>query len=353
MRTDRRDVADTAVRLARTAAGHTLGEVADAAGVNPATLRSRLEAMRWRGRCDDLLATNADALHAHYVAAKSLHARRVVMKSLRWPPAAKRVAASKRRRFGDGTATWSVPLADILSRSMRRVSAPRVRTTDPFLAAAHTQCPPLLLVHLSNNPAAAIRRSVIDNSSCPQVVIHKFVSDPSSWVRSEFAASGHCPQSMLSRLAADDDSEVREAVLAGACPQNLVTQLASDPDQRVRYRAASHRQCPRDVLKHLARSDEDLQVVTAAVENPNLGDADLTEIIVDANSATRVIIAGLVYCPVDVAETLATDPDEDVRVAVVRNDHCPHDLLERLAETDPSSRVRSEADTNLVEADMI
>ena len=339
---DRRDAVDTAARLARTAAGHTLSEVADAAGVAPDTLRSRLGAMRWRGRCDDLLATNADLLHT----------RRVAATLPRWPPAAKRVAASKLRRFGDGTATWSVPFTDIPSRHRRRVSAPRMRTVEPVLVAAHNHCPPLLLVHLSDNPADMVRRSVIDNSSCPQGALHKLVSDPSSWVRAQFAASGRCPQTLLRRLAADDSREVREAVLTDACGQDLVAQLADDPHPRVRYRAASHRQCPRDVLKHLARSDEDLQVVTAAVENPNLGDAALADIITGADTATRVVVAGLVYCPADVAKTLAADPDEDVRVAVAQNDHCPHDLLERLAETDPSPRVRSEAGTNLVEADM-
>ena len=227
-----------------------------------------------------------------------------------------------------------------------------MRTAEPVLVASHKHCPPLLLVHLSDSRSDRVRRFLIDNSSCPQGALHKFVSDPSSWVRSQFAASGRCPQTLLRRLAADDSREVREAVLTDACGQDLVAQLADDPHPRVRYRAASHRQCPRDVLKHLARSDEDLQVVTAAVENPNLGDAALADIIVGADTATRVVVAGLVYCPADVAKTLAADPDEAVRVAVAQNDHCPHDLLERLAETDPSPRVRSEAGTNLVEADM-
>ena len=196
MGTDRQDAVDAAARLARTAAGHTLSEVADAADVNPDTLRRRLETMRWRGRCDDLLATNAD----------SLRARRVAATLPRWPPAAKRVAASKLHRLGDGTATWSVQLADTPSRAQRRVSAPRMRTADPVLAANHKQCPPLLLVHLSDSPADRVRRSLIDNWSCPQGALHKLASDPSSWVRSQFVASGRCPHDLLERLAETDPS---------------------------------------------------------------------------------------------------------------------------------------------------
>ena len=193
--------------------------------------------------------------------------------------------------------------------------------------------------------------SLADNPSCPPWALHKLASDTSSWVRRRFADSGRCPPLLLGRLAADDTSKVRESVLKTVGSSDVVVHLAGDPEPRVRRMAAQHRQCPPDVLERLARSDEDLDVVAAAVGNSNFGDAAMAGVVSSADTAKRVIIANTLHCPGDVYETLACDPDEDVRVAVAQSEACPYCLLERLADRGSSLRVRNEANTNLTEGE--
>ena len=299
-----------AARLARTAAGHTLDEVADAAGVDPHGLRNHLLALPTRGRCAQLLTDRAAPVKAIAVAA--------------CPAGVVRAGASLSNVRGWGTPGWERMLYPDEEPAPIRVCGPRLRQTAPATAAAHLECPSALLEHLSNHEDPRTRIATARNPACPTRLLQRLANDEDNDVRCSVAQHHHCPTETLKCLAGDDAWTVRLHVAQNVC-------------------------CSSDTLEEIAVVDEDPDVVAAAFQNPALNDEALRRRVAHDDWQHRRMVAALQRCPSDLLETLAEDPDIDVRRAVANNPECPFDLLERLVE-DNDSEVAHAALSNLQES---
>ena len=300
----------TAARLARIAAGHTLAEVADAAGVDPHALQNHLRALPTRGRCARLLADWTAPDRAITVAA--------------CPAGVVRAVASLSNERGGGTPGWERTLTAIAEPVQTRVCGPRLRQTASAAAAAHLECPSSLLEHLSNSEDPRTRRAAATNPECPTRLLQRLANDEDNDVRCSVAQHHHCPTPTLERLAGDDAWTVRLHVAQNVC-------------------------CSSDTLEEIVAYDEDPDVAAAAFQNPALNDEALRRRVAHDDWQHRRMVAALQRCPSDLLETLAEDPDIDVRRAVANNPECPFDLLERLAEGN-DSQVAHDALSNLQES---
>ena len=299
-----------AARLARTAAGHTLAEVADAAGVDPHDLRNHLLALPTRGRCAQLLADPTAPDRAITVAA--------------CPAGVVRAVASLSNVRGWGTPGWERTLTTITEPVQTRVCGPRLRQTASANAAAHLECPSALLEHLSNHENPRTRIAAARNPECPTHLLQRLANDEDNDVRCSVAQHHHCPTPTLGRLAGDDAWTVRLHAVQNLC-------------------------CSSDTLEEIAVCDEDPDVAESAFQNPALNDEALRRSVAHDDWQHRRMVAALRRCPSDLLETLAEDPDSDVRRAVANNTQCPFDLLERLVE-DNDSEVAHAALSNLQES---
>ncbi len=218
----------------------------------------------------------------------------------------------------------------------RRTLAGRQDLTEPQVArllehvptsvALKQRLPAAVRRRLTDHPDVWVRISLADNtdladSTTPEnrELFERLAADPAPDVRKALAESGHTPADLRARLAHDPDPAVR-ATLAQwwtDAPEAVRRTLLTDPEGSVRAAA-----CAR-YFRRLPHPVPPADLVPALLADPLTRAGAVPHCTLDA----------------DLADSLARDPDPDVRRALAAHPDLPADTRARLA-ADPRALVR-------------
>ena len=259
----------SAQRLARSAPGFSLEEIAAASGVAADRIVVRLRSLSARGPCA-VAAMSADDPPPGL-----------------FPPGAARAAVHAQRQWAvtsPGTVSWS------MRRFRTRRSAVLQASSDAIpreQAARRPDLPPAAAFALCSDPSRHVRCALAANGHTLDVVRGVLCGDPSEIVKVHLAASGTLPTRYLSLLAADSGEQTCEQIASrDDCPPDVLESLSLSDFCSVRVEVASHPAAPADTLARLTGDNE---------------------------PSVRIAVAANPACPSQVSLTLARD--EDWRVA--------------------------------------
>ena len=388
----------TAIRAARAAAAVPLVDIAAAHKMSEPDMRRCLRGLPPRGRCAAVVAG---------VAAAQRPGPDDQTAAGHWacpPPAVRAVtadAAAVVTATARGSTSWGLKTRSV--GSMPHVRLPR-HTAVQFAAdpaghvrvqAANGDCPPGVLIrlsddnnaqvqtwcahnwglpqsalrHLSVHPSADIRAGVANNPATPAYLVAVLAADPEPGVRSEAADNPACPPEALRDLVEDPETRIRQrvaersdsaAALGGAAVTEVweslasdnhytrkqaakhgdlaadtVARLAADPTWIVRFEIARRNDLDPVIVEQLA-SDHDWRVRRATAEREDLAADTVARLAVDDHMRVRVRIAAQSDLPAGLAQQLATDPDPRVRQETAARLDLDPDLRDRIvSDSDP------------------
>ena len=123
----------------------------------------------------------------------------------------------------------------------------------------------------------------------------------------EYNVNEGVPEKDIKMLDAEDDE---------TNPERL-RELADDPDENIRKLVAKNSNTPPEILQELAW-DKSRWVVYATIDNASLPISVRTDLAVIDDVGIRSRVAISYYTPLALKKKLAKDPDEQVRIAMVR-----------------------------------
>ena len=279
-----------AIRAARAAPALGLATVARAAAVAEGTLIDGLCALRWRGRCDTLVA---DTLRSGNAAGRVAAAA-----SRTCPPPLRRLAArdftAEVRPAGAGTPAWSGRCVATRGRPLpRSVIAVSV-------AASAAGCPPAMLAAAAQADRAETRDAAAVNPNCPPQMLAALIDD-SDWQTSRRAAANPaCP------------------------PQILAAAVLHHPGSGVREIAAHNSSCGPAAIVAAARSS-DWVMRAAAAQNPNCGPRERAALACDDAPAVVCAVARNPNCDAATLRSLARSDDLHVHRDVLKKTRTARD----------------------------
>ena len=318
-------------RAARMLAGFGLDTAAAACKTTPDTMRSAVEALHPRGRCDQIAAGCVDGKSWELAAAAGFCSPAVVVSAAgrAGPHAAAGlagVAAWPKRRMGFRAAP----------RALIAVSA---HSSNQFIrsqAARAAGVGRAVLVRLASDPDRDVRRAVAANDTCPSDALRCLASDRYMRVRVDVARHRGCPPGTLDVLENDNTQEVRVAVGTNpGCSAELLAGNARHGDSSFREAAASNPACGSEMLESLA-GDADPMVRAAAAANAACVPGTLAKILESSSDLIFEAAASNPNCPPGVLAALAASADFNDKMAAADHSNCPPGVLAELAERQTS-----------------
>ena len=131
--------------------------------------------------------------------------------------------------------------------------------SDPHIAVSKCRKTPAnLLIKLSSDNVAYVRRGVAGNLKTPAEILTKLSNDNVLSVIRTVARNPKAPESLLSELANHSNKSIRKAVAYNyKTPVSTLIQLAEDSESSVRAEIAKNISTPVDILKQLLEDVED------------------------------------------------------------------------------------------------
>ena len=313
----------TAIRAARAAAAVPLVDIAAAHKMSEPDMRRCLRGLPPRGRCAAVVAG---------VAAAQRPGPDDQTAAGHWacpPPAVRAVtadAAAVVTATARGSTSWGLKTRSV--GSMPHVRLPR-HTAVQFAAdpaghvrvqAANGDCPPGVLIRLSDDNDAQVQAWCAHNWGLPQSALRHLSVHPSAGIRAGVANNPATPAYLVAVLAADPEPGVRSGAADNpACPPEALRDLIEDPEIGIRQRVAE-------------RSDSAAALGGAAV-------TEVWESLASDNHYTRKQAAKHGDLAADTVARLAADPTWIVRFEIARRNDLDPVIVEQLA-SDHDWRVR-------------
>ena len=138
---------------------------------------------------------------------------------------------------------------------------------NPRIAVSKCRKTPVpLLVKLSSDNVAYVRRGVAENLKTPAEILTKLSSDNAISVIRAVARNPKTPKSLLSELANHSNKSIRKAVAYNyKTPANILIKLAEDSEPSIRAEVGRNISTPVDVLKQLSRDAENIVRARVAI----------------------------------------------------------------------------------------
>ena len=198
--------------------------------------------------------------------------------------------------------------------------------------AAHTNCPIELLIKYSNDNHTQVICKVVSNSNTPRDIIVKLSDSNDECI---LVSIGENPgidsklkNKILERLAFEFKcyyNAVESLIASPEIKSSLINKLSKHSNWNIRRAVARKPNLSNDVANRLA-GDEDYDVQEAILENESLEiTSKMLNILVKTGSwKIRETIALRKDCPLDILTYIAeTDDDVDVLNAALKNSRCP------------------------------
>ena len=241
----------SAQRLARSAPGFSLEEIAAASGVAADRIVVRLRSLSARGPCAAAAMSADDPPPGLF------------------PPGAMRAAVHAQHQWAvisPGTVSWS------MRRFRTRRSAVLQTSSDEisrYEAARRPDLPPATVFGLCSDPNRHVRCALAASDHTPEAVRGVLCGDPAEIVKVHLAASDTLPTRYLRLLAAAGGEQTCEQIASrDDCPPGVLESLSLSDSCSVRVEVAAHLAAPGETLACLA-GDNEPTVKLAVVTNPS------------------------------------------------------------------------------------
>lgn len=230
-------------------------------------------------------------------------------------------------RLSKNPSTPSAALARIV------IDAPtRVRR----YVATHPRADTETLSRLAGDVEIDVRRAVAGNRNTPGEIIRHLVIEKDTDIDRAAASAPASDGRTLAQLWDRGEIWIRAGIAEHEnCPGHLLTQAATATDPLLRRKSAGNPAIQEELLLRLL-VDPDEQVRVAAVRNASISEEQLCP---DPSARVRRVFARRRRLPPEIMSQLASDDDSWVRRWIARNREVPAPLLEMLA-TDSEMAVR-------------
>ena len=197
-----------------------------------------------------------------------------------------------------------------------------------------------VLIKLSSDDDARVRREVASNLSTPTEVLVALSNDKSSRVRWEVAENLSTPPEVFTKLTDDESDAVRGAVAENlSTPPEVLSKLSNDRSPYNRISVAKNPSTTPEALEKLS-GDKVEQVRWAVVTNTNVTPEILVKLSSDDIKLIRWEVASKALTPPEVLVKLSSDKDAYTRARIAKNPSTPPEALVKLS-SDKNQRTRS------------
>lgn len=210
--------------------------------------------------------------------------------------------------------------------------------------ASNKSTPSNAVEHMAFDPVPEVRLGVACRPLSLLAMVH-LSNDPCAALRRKFAGRPDLPDDLCANLAADHDARVRAAVARRPAPVAVFERLAKDSVRQVVASLASNTNIGRPVALLLAKHAD--CVVRSALAFHNQDAVVLDLLAADAELPVRAVVALNPYLPLDTALRMLDSPSGLLRRLVLARHHenIPEQIAQRVLDQalgSPKASVRDE-----------